>query len=66
MHCNLCIVKIKKWFLSITISIKSLNNYYDRRWKLSQIRATIDGASKCLCLAIWKFPSRRPKYFTTL
>ena len=23
------------------------------------------GASKCLCLAIWKFPSRRPRYFTT-
>ena len=28
------------------------------------IHATIDGASKCLCLAIWKFRSRRLRYFT--
>ena len=31
----------------------------------NDIRTTIDGAGKCLYLAIWEFPSRRPRYFIT-
>ena len=70
---NKCVViyvlyKWSKVFLSIIISIKFAINYYNwdsgnydkyaqqYRWR---------GASKCLCLEIWKFPSRRPRCFTT-